>query len=265
MNGVACPLVTVDLVYKKKTVASFPSDAEGTNSAEQGIASWDLNSSAKVTNGTLYFGSRYTSVYPEFEAATLDTVDYDVAIYVIGDEPCDYDWAPISNTVSTTGQVPAAPQGLAATAGNGSVSLSWSAPAWNGDRSITSYKVEHKLSTTASWTGASSSSVSGTSATVSSLTNGAAYDFRVSAVNSVGTGTTTSAASATPTTPATVPGAPTGLAATAGDGQASLSWTAPSDNGGSAVTGYTVAYKQTSVSDWSGASTVTASWHDARR
>ena len=37
-----------------------------------------------------------------------------------------------------------------------------------------------------------------------------------------------------------VPGAPTGVTATAGDGAASVSWQAPASNGGSAVTGYTV-------------------------
>ena len=38
----------------------------------------------------------------------------------------------------------------------------------------------------------------------------------------------------------TVPGAPTSLGATAGNTQVSLSWTAPSSNGGSAITGYDV-------------------------
>ena len=38
---------------------------------------------------------------------------------------------------------------------------------------------------------------------------------------------------------ATAPGAPTGVSATAGNGSATVSWTAP-DNGGSAITSYTV-------------------------
>jgi Zn-dependent metalloprotease len=44
------------------------------------------------------------------------------------------------------------------------------------------------------------------------------------------------------TTPpsATVPGAPTGVAAAAGNAQAVMSWTAPASDGGSAITGYTV-------------------------
>ncbi|MDE2589937.1 MAG: fibronectin type III domain-containing protein, partial [Patescibacteria group bacterium] len=41
-------------------------------------------------------------------------------------------------------------------------------------------------------------------------------------------------------TTSTSPSAPTGLTATAGNAQISLSWTAPSSNGGSAVTGYEI-------------------------
>ena len=37
-----------------------------------------------------------------------------------------------------------------------------------------------------------------------------------------------------------VPGAPTGVTATPGNGQATVSWTAPSSNGGATITGYTV-------------------------
>ncbi|WKL00974.1 fibronectin type III domain-containing protein [Paenibacillus amylolyticus] len=39
-----------------------------------------------------------------------------------------------------------------------------------------------------------------------------------------------------------VPGAPSGFMATAGDGQVTLSWTAPADDGGSAILGYKVWY-----------------------
>ncbi len=40
--------------------------------------------------------------------------------------------------------------------------------------------------------------------------------------------------------PVTVPGAPTNVSATTGNASASVSWTAPSSDGGSALTGYTV-------------------------
>ena len=74
---------------------------------------------------------------------------------------------------------------------------------------------------------------------VTGLTNGTAYTFKVAAINAVGTGSQ-SADPSNPVTPATVPGAPTVVTAVGGDASASVSWTAPASDGGSAVTGYVV-------------------------
>jgi predicted RNA-binding protein with TRAM domain len=73
---------------------------------------------------------------------------------------------------------------------------------------------------------------------VTDLTNGTAYTFTVVATNANGSGTATSATD--PVTPATIPGAPTSAAATAADARATVSWTAPVTDGGSAIMGYTV-------------------------
>jgi hypothetical protein len=79
-----------------------------------------------------------------------------------------------------------------------------------------------------------------THATVSGLVNGTGYTFRVAAINSAGTGANSAAsATLTPRAPA-VPGAPTGVASTAGGGSAALHWTAPGDDGDSAITGYRI-------------------------
>ncbi|MHB8606240.1 MAG: PKD domain-containing protein, partial [Thermoplasmatota archaeon] len=144
--------------------------------------------------------------------------------------------------------VPGAPTGLSATAGNGQVSLSWTAPS-NGGSAITNYKI-YRSTTSGSETSYSQTGGSNTSYVDKKATNGVTYYYKVSAVNSIGEGALSNEASATPTAP-TVPGAPTSLTATAGNAQISLSWTAPSSNGGSAITNYKIYRGTTSGSETS--------------
>src|SRR5207245_10637417 len=69
------------------------------------------------------------------------------------------------------------------------------------------------------------------------LAHTTAYTYRVSAINSVGTGSPSATASAT--TLAVAPSPPTGLIATASSSssQINLCWTVPTDNGCSAIAG----------------------------
>ncbi len=137
-----------------------------------------------------------------------------------------------SNSV-TPATVPGSPTGVTAAPGNAQALVSWTAPASNGGSAITGYTV-------ASSPGSAGCTTTGAlSCTVSGLTNGQPYTFTVTATNAAGTGLPSSASSSV--TPATVPGAPTAVTATRGNAQALVSWTAPASNGGSAITGYTVA------------------------
>ncbi len=140
---------------------------------------------------------------------------------------------------------PDTPSGLAATAGNVQVTLAWTAPTSDGGSSITGYKVERSTDAGVTWTVLTASTgSSSTSYTATGLTNGSAYAFRVSAVNAVGTGTASATASATPDV---VPGAPTSVATTSTHAEATVSWVAPASNGGTAVTGFTVAWTSNAV------------------
>jgi titin len=152
--------------------------------------------------------------------------------------------------------VPSAPTGLGATSGDGQVDLAWTAPASDGGSAITGYRVEQSGDGGVTWTTAIADTASiATTATVSGLSNGSAYSFRVSAINVAGVGAASTVASATP---ATTAAAPTALAATAGDTSVSLNWTAPANTGGSTITGYLVEMSADAGVTWSTAVANTA-------
>jgi len=92
---------------------------------------------------------------------------------------------------------PGAPTGLTATAGNAQAALSWTAPSSNGGAAITDYIVQSSPDGT-TWTTFADGTSTATSATVTGLTNGTAYTFRVAAVNSSATGTYSTTTTATP-------------------------------------------------------------------
>jgi subtilase family serine protease len=138
---------------------------------------------------------------------------------------------------------PSAPAGLAASAGNATVTLSWSTS--SGTAPIT-YNVYRSTSTTFGGTPVASGLTSA-SYVDSSVTNGTTYYYEVTATNSVATSGASNVASATPAG-ATVPGVPRSLTAKTASYNSHgtvLSWLAPASNGGAAVSSYEV-YRATS-------------------
>jgi hypothetical protein len=100
--------------------------------------------------------------------------------------------------------VPNAPTNLAPTIFDSGVSLSWTAPSSDGGSAITDYKVEYKLSSTGVWSVFNDGVSTTPTATITSLSNDNSYDFRVSAINGVGVGSSSASVSATPGAPAQI-------------------------------------------------------------
>ena len=151
--------------------------------------------------------------------------------------------------VSTKAGLPAAPTGLTATAGDHQVVLSWTAGSNNGS-ALTKYEYQQNGG---SWANMANSDASTTSHTVTGLTNGTQYTFKVRAVNTHGGGGEATV-TATPVGP---PEKPSGLTATDSDQQVTLSWTAPSNNGGSAITSYK--YSKDNGTNWTSTGATTTS------
>ncbi len=141
-----------------------------------------------------------------------------------------------------TPTAPGAPTGLTATPGNNSVTLSWSAPSSDGGAPLTGYVIEGGTSPSDD---SVLQNVDGSPATITGLTNGTTYYFRVLAEN--GTDDTASAVVAVTvppqgpaSVPGSVPGSPAGPTVSSGDDSITLAWSAPASTGGSAITGYHV-------------------------
>jgi len=141
-----------------------------------------------------------------------------------------------SGTVSATpATTPGAPTIGTGTPGNGQATIAFTAPASNGGSPITGYIVIPFLGSSPLTPRAFNSTA--TTATVTGLTNGKTYQFRIEAANVVGV--------SSPVLTNTVkvggpPGAPTGVTAKAGPGKATVHWKAPASNGGSPITAYVV-------------------------
>src|SRR5436190_1932533 len=230
---------------------SAPQNLAATGGNAQVSLTWQApgsNGGSPITNYKIYRGGApstetlLTTVgavtsYTDTAVTNGVTYYYQVsAVNNVGEGPRSNEPLATPSAAPPPPSPPSAPQNLAATGGNAQVGLTWQAPASNGGSPITNYKIYRG---TASG-GETLVATIGNQLSYSDggLTNGVTYYYKVSAVNNVGEGPPSNEASATPTAPATPPGAPQGLVATAGDATVTLTWSAPSSNGGSPITNY---------------------------
>ncbi len=144
--------------------------------------------------------------------------------------------AALTVTPMASATVPGAPVILSSAAGNAMVTLGFGAPTANGGSAVTGYVA-------VCTGGGASRSASGAASplAVTGLSNGVTYACNVAAANAVGTGPVSGTVLATPVAPVvvSVPGAPTLLGVTAGNASAAVSFSAPTSNGGAAISLYT--------------------------
>ena len=161
-----------------------------------------------------------------------------------------------SNVASATTDevIPGAPRSLTALVrGTSAIELRWRAPSSAGSTPIIGYRIEVSRTGTGGWLVLEANT--GSTATTfrhDGLTPNSTRHYRVAAISRAGTGPWSDVAQAT--TEVAVPGAPTGLRAApsgvGGSEQILLTWAAPVDDGGSAITGYRIEVSSSGVSGW---------------
>ena len=241
-----------DSAMPMSTVPDTPMSFGSTSTGPTEIAlSWDAVTGAvsyqlqRRTNGG-EFGAPMDAgsgtTYTDMGLTPSTTYDYEVrSVNAAGASP----WSGVV-TVSTTGpEAPDAVSDLSATASADKITLMWTMPDSNG-AAITGYDLD--VSDDGSdWSDLSSPAAGDTSYDHMSLDPGTMNYYRIRAMNSVGYGDWSAAMSAT--VAAVAPGKPS-LTATADGTTITLSWVAPADTGGAAITGYTIQVSSTGTSGW---------------
>ena len=154
---------------------------------------------------------------------------------------------------------PTAPRSLAAAPTNlsGQVRLTWLAPASNGGTAVTDYIIQRSPNGTTGWATIGDGVSTARSYTVTGLTNGTRYYFRVFARNAAGTSTASNAVSAIPRT---VPSQPSSFFAEADADGFYLEWGTPASTGGSPITGYLIQQYDYDTATWDTLGTTPPTW-----
>ena len=125
-------------------------------------------------DGVLYYRNSVAGAVTPFPGYIPDGYIYDCGVYAA--------------------IVPAAPTGLTATPGSLQAALAWTSPTNTGGVAITDYFIEFSSNAGSSWSTFSHTASTATTATVT-VPSAGTYLFRVSAINSVGTGATVTSSS----------------------------------------------------------------------
>lgn len=146
-------------------------------------------------------------------------------------------WTQLAGSVVPVA-LPGPPLNLVGTAGNSQVTLTWTAPTIVGQTSqVVGYTVQYSSNGGGTWVTAPVVYNNVTTTTVTGLTNGLGYIFRVRAVSYAGEGAWSNSTGTI--TPPGGPSVPTNVVAVAGNSQATVTWN-PAVSTGSPVFAYRV-------------------------
>ena len=249
------------------TTASAPTSVSGTSGDGQVSVSWTApasNGGAAVTDYIVQYSTSSDRAYTTFSDGTSTSTSATVT-GLTNNTPYYFKVAAVNSVGTSTYSAVSAsvtpksvpPVVSSVTAGDGSLTFTWNAISHGGDV----YRVN--WDTASNFATGSITSTGGTSYTVTGLTNGTTYYFRVAGWNNSATPQiATTDWSATASGVPGKPSAPLSLSVSSGRNGMSVSWSAPSSNGGSALTDYVVQYTTTSGGSYStfadGTSTATS-------
>lgn len=245
-NSVGYGSTTTPASATPATTPSAPISVAATVDNTQTVVTWSAPTStggATITGYKVEYSSNGGSSYTVSSASTTSprtiTGLTNGTTYTIRVTPIN---AVGEGTAATTtvvpGTVPGAPSTPVLTVGNAQLSVTWSAPGSNGGHAIDVYLVEYSVNGGTTWI--ATSTTASTSKTVTGLINGTSTQVRVKAHNDIGYGAESSPSTAIPVTS---PSGVVGLVVDRMPTKATISWSAPTDDGGTPITSYIVEYR----------------------
>lgn len=144
-------------------------------------------------------------------------------------------------------QVPGAPENVIVKTGTGtSLKIAWNQPMNNGGSAITDYVIMYKESSSAVWLVFKDGISTNLETTITGLTKGKTYNYKVAAKNALGQGSFNPLNTIT----LAIPNAPLNLSGLATETAIWLFWDAPTSNRSIALHDYAIQYREKGTTAW---------------